>query len=37
MLPRWQSVAVRWPTSTGSIGSWRDLTLSRKLRTWSGM
>ena len=36
MLPRWQAVDVRWPTSTAAKGSRRDLTLSRKLPTWSG-
>ena len=33
MLPRMQRLAVLWPTSTGSIGSFRLLTASRKLRT----
>ena len=37
MLPRWQAVDVRWPTSTAAKGSRRDLTLSRKLPTWSGI
>jgi hypothetical protein len=34
MLPRWQSVAELWPTSTGTMGSVRDLMASRKLRMW---
>ena len=34
MLPRWATVADRWPISTGVTGSFRDLTQSRKSRRW---
>ena len=34
MLPRWQTVEDRWPTSTLAIGSWRLLMQSRKFWWW---
>ena len=34
MLARWQTVADRWPTSTGEIVCARVLTQSRKSRLW---
>src|SRR5690606_17533652 len=34
ILPKWPIEAERWPAFTGALGSWRDLTQSRKSRMW---